>query len=356
MKAVVLVGGMGTRLRPLTLTTPKQMLLVAEVTMIERVLSHLAAHGVKEATLSMGYRPDPFLTAFPSDRCAGVALRYAVEPTPLDTGGAIRFAALHGEIDETFLVVNGDVLTDLDVSDLVAFHRGSGAEATIHVTPVADPRAFGVVPLDEAGRVEAFIEKPDVPPTNLINAGTYVIEPEVVQRIPADRRVSVERETFPSMVEQGSLFALASDAYWVDAGTPATYLRAQLDLLSGLRVGPPAPHATEGEPGVWTIGGPVVDGEVVPASLIGDAAFVAKESYVEGSVVSAGARVEGARVVASVLLPGAVARAGSVVEGSIVGAGAVVGEGAEVTELSVVGEGVELDGHARLVGARVPGS
>ena len=356
MKAVVLVGGMGTRLRPLTLTTPKQMLLVTEVTMIERVLSHLADHGVKEATLSMGYRPDPFLAAFPSDRCAGVALRYAVEPTPLDTGGAIRFAALHGEVDETFLVVNGDVLTDLDVSELVAFHRERGAGATIHVTPVADPRAFGVVPLDEVGRVEAFIEKPEVPTTNLINAGTYVMEPEVVQRIAGDRRVSVERETFPAMVATGSLFALASDAYWVDAGTPATYLRAQLDLLSGLRTGPPAPGASEGEPGVWTIGRPVVNGEVVPHSLIGDAAFVAKESQVAGSVVSAGARVEGARVVDSVLLPGAVARAGAVVEGSIVGAGAVVGKGAEVTGLSVVGEGVELDGDARLVGARVPGS
>jgi len=158
------------------------------------------------------------------------------------------------------------------------------------------------------------------------------------------------------MVEEGSLFAKASDAYWIDAGTPSTYLRAQLDLLSGCRSGVPAPDATEGEPGVWTIGGPVVSGSVVPRSLIGDAAFVGKESHVEGSVVSAGARVEGARVVGSVLLPGAVARAGALVEGSIVGAGAVVGEGAEVTQLSVVGEGVELAGDARLVGARVPGS
>jgi mannose-1-phosphate guanylyltransferase len=356
VKAVILVGGMGTRLRPLTLTTPKQMLLVTEVTMIERVLRHLSEHGVDEATLSMGYRPDPFLTAFPSHRCAGVALRYAVEPTPLDTAGAIRFAALHGEVDDTFLVVNGDVLTDLDVSDLVAFHRERKAKATIHVTPVADPRAFGVVPLDEAGRVQAFIEKPANPPTNLINAGTYVVEPDVVHRIAGHRRVSIERETFPAMVEEGSLFALASDAYWVDAGTPATYLRAQLDLLSGRRNGLPAPGATESEPGVWTIGGPVVSGQVVPRSLIGDAAFVGKESHVEGSVVSAGARVEGARVVDSVLLQGAVARAGSVVEGSIVGAGAVVGAGAEVTGLSVVGEGVELDGSARLVAARVPSS
>lgn len=347
---------MGTRLRPLTLTTPKQMLLVTEVTMIERVLGHLAAHGVTEATLSMGYRPDPFLTAFPGHRCAGVTLRYAVEPTPLDTGGAIRFAALHAELDETFIVVNGDVLTDLDVGDLVAFHRDRGAKATIHLTSVADPRSFGVVPLDDVGRVKEFIEKPDVPPTNLVNAGTYVVEPEVVERIAGDRPVSVERETFPALVAEGSLFALATDAYWVDAGTPATYLRAQLDLLSDRRPGPPAPDAKEEAPGFWTVGGPVVSGDVKPPSLVGDAAFVGKESYVEGSVVSAGARVEGARVVGSVLLPGAVARAGAVVEGSIVGASAVVGEGAQITGLSVLGEGVELEADARLVAARVPSS
>lgn len=356
MKAVVLVGGMGTRLRPLTLTIPKQMLMVAEVTMIERVLDHLAVHGVEQATLSMGYRPDPFLSAFPSNSCAGVALRYAVEPTPLDTGGAIRFAALHGGIDDTFVVVNGDVLTDLDVSALVSFHRARGAEATIHVTPVEDPRSFGVVPLDQRGRVEAFIEKPESPPTNLINAGTYVVEPEVVERIDGDRRVSVERETFPAMVQDGSLFGMPSDAYWVDAGTPATYLRAQLDLVSGHRGGPPAPHASEDEPGVWTIGGPVVDGAVMPPSLIGDAVFVAKESHVEGSVVSAGARVEGAKVVGSVLLPGAVARAGAMIEDSIVGPGAVVREGAQVTGLSVIGEGVEVQGDARLFAVRVPDS
>nr|MDQ3757128.1 nucleotidyltransferase family protein [Actinomycetota bacterium] len=122
MRAVVLVGGEGTRLRPLTFTTPKQMLRVAEVTMIERVLAHLAAHGVNDVVLSMGYRPDVFLTAFPDDRCAGVSLAYAVEPEPRDTAGAIRFAATHAGIDETFLVVNGDVLTDLDLTALVGFH------------------------------------------------------------------------------------------------------------------------------------------------------------------------------------------------------------------------------------------
>ena len=356
MRAVVLVGGEGTRLRPLTFTTPKQMLPVVEVSMIERVLIHLAAHGVSEAILSMGYRPDPFLAAFPGDRCAGVIMRYAVEPTPLDTGGAVRFAALHGRVDDTFLVVNGDVLTDLDVTALVDFHRQAGAEGTIHVTPVADPRSFGVVPLGPGGRVEAFMEKPEAPPTNLINAGTYVLEPRALRRVPDGRRVSIERETFPAMVEDECLFGLASDAYWVDAGTPANYLRAQLDLLAGRRGGPPAPGARQHEPGVWTSGRPVVEGQVRAPALVADAAFVARGSLVEGSVVGAGARVEDATIEGSVLLPGAVVHPGAVVEGSIVGAGAVIDVGAVVTGLSVVGDGLKVEANAHLDGSRVPSS
>jgi mannose-1-phosphate guanylyltransferase len=207
VRAVVLVGGEGTRLRPLTLTTPKQMLPIVEEPMIERVVGHLADHGVDDAVFSLGYRPDAFIDAYPDGTIAGVRLTYAVEPTPLDTAGAIRFAASFAGIDETFVVVNGDVLTDADVSGLVDFHRRRGAEATISLTPVEDPSAFGVVPTDDQGRVEAFIEKPprDEAPTNLINAGTYVFEPTVLDRIPAERRVSIERETFPAMVGDGTL-------------------------------------------------------------------------------------------------------------------------------------------------------
>ncbi|HEX5267069.1 MAG TPA: nucleotidyltransferase family protein, partial [Acidimicrobiales bacterium] len=179
MRAVVLVGGEGTRLRPLTYTVPKQLLPVAGVTMLERVLGRLAAHGVDDVVLSMGYRPDAFRDQFPDGRAAGVALTYAVEPEPRDTAGAIRFAADEAGIDGTFVVVNGDVLTELDVGALVAFHRERGGLATIALTPVDDPSAFGVVPTDDSGRVTAFIEKPPrgLAPTNLINAGTYVLEP-----------------------------------------------------------------------------------------------------------------------------------------------------------------------------------
>ena len=163
MKAVVLLGGEGTRLRPLTYTTPKQLLPVVEVPMLERVLAHLQAHGVDEVVLSLGYRPDAFFAAYPDHEAVGVRLDYAVEPEPLDTAGAIAFAAGHAGIDETFIVVNGDVLTDVDTSALVAFHRAHGATATIHLKAVDDPTRFGVVPTDADGRVIEFVEKP--PPT-----------------------------------------------------------------------------------------------------------------------------------------------------------------------------------------------
>lgn len=353
----MLVGGEGTRLRPLTNTTPKQLLPVVEQTMIERVLCQLAAHGVEEALLSLGYRPDAFFSAFPEDRASGVQLGYAVEPAPLDTAGAIAFAAAHGGIDETFLVVNGDVLTDLDVSALIRFHRQRGAEASISLTPVDDPSAFGVVPTDADGQVVAFIEKPQPgrAPTNLINAGTYVLEPSVLDLIDRERRVSIEREIFPAMVETGRLFALASDAYWVDAGTPAKYLQAHRDLLSGARPGPPSPGAREVSPGAWVLGAPLIDGEVRADSLIGDGACVAHGAVVRDSVVGAGARVDGgASVVGSVLLPGASVAAGATVDMSVVGGEAVVGEHAVVRELSVVGAGAVIEPGARVEGDRVP--
>ncbi|HEX2064393.1 MAG TPA: NDP-sugar synthase [Acidimicrobiales bacterium] len=350
MRAVVLVGGVGTRLQPLTLATPKQMLPVGEMTMIERVVAHLARHGVDAAVLSMGYRPDAFLTAFPDDRCAGVSLSYAIEDSPLDTGGAIGFAAREADVDDTFLVVNGDVLTDLDIGALVAFHRRRRAEATISLTPVQDPSSFGVVVTDGDGKVDSFVEKPPpgTAPTNLINAGTYVLEPSVLERIPGTEALSIERKVFPDLAERGTLYAMASDDYWIDAGTPATYLRANLDLLAGLRRMPPNPHARQVRPGVWTIRHPVVGSGVAERALIGDAAYVRAGSRVRDSVVGAGARVESATVTGSVVLPGAVVHPGALVERSIVGAAAVIGNRARVTGLSVIGDGAKVEPDARL--------
>jgi mannose-1-phosphate guanylyltransferase len=310
VRAVVLVGGEGTRLRPLTLTTPKQLLPVAGTPMIERVLGHLRAHGVDDVVLSLGYRPDAFISRYPDGECAGVALHYAVEPEPLDTAGAVGFAAAEGGIDDTFLVVNGDVITEFDIGALVALHRERKARGTIALTPVDDPSRFGVVPTDDRGRVQAFIEKPPkgTEPTNLINAGIYVLEYDVLAAIPSGRRVSIERETFPALVEDGSLYAMAGDAPWIDIGTPAAYVDANLAF---------AGH---------------------PEAVIG------KDVRIDA----------GACVVGSVILDGAVIARGATVRRSVVGRRAVIGEGAVIEDLTVIGDGAVVPPGAVLRNARLP--
>jgi mannose-1-phosphate guanylyltransferase len=357
VRAVVLAGGEGTRLRPLTFDTPKPLLPVAGRSMIERVLDHLAAHGVSDAVLSLGYRPDAFYEAFPDGIAGGVRLSYAVEPSPLDTAGAVRFAALTAGIDEPFVVVNVDVLTDLDVSALIGFHRERRAHATVALTPVEEPSSYGVVVADGHGAVSAFVEKPPpgTAPTNLINAGTYVLEPSVLERIATGRRVSIERETFPGLAAEGKLFARASDAYWVDTGTPADLLRAGRDLLDGRRPGHPLPGSRLLAPGVYAIGEPACHGRLEPPSLVGDRAVVDRGALVSASVVSEGAVVEeAARVVGSLVLPGARVRHGAQVHHSIIGWGSTVGEEAVIEGASVIGRGVEIEPRARLGGARLP--
>jgi mannose-1-phosphate guanylyltransferase len=330
MRAVVLVGGFGTRLRPLTSSTPKQMLPINGEPMIERVLHSLAAHGVTEAVLSLGYRPDAFMDAYPDGTCGGVELHYAVEPEPLDTAGAVRFAAISAGIDDTFIVVNGDVLTDLDVAALWSFHRGHGAEGTIALTPVDDPSRYGVVPIDADGRVIEFVEKPDpgTAPTNWINAGTYVLEPTVLDRIDADRRVSIERETFPAMVESGSLYALHSDAYWLDAGTPETYLRAQLDLIDGTRGAEPAVHHSAEIDSSARVEHSVIMGDVV----IGNGAVVRDSVVLAGATIGPGVRIDT----------------------SIIGSGTRVGPDSTIDGLTVIAGDRVIPPRTELHGARIP--
>ena len=323
MKAVILVGGEGTRLRPLTYHTPKQMLPIVGTPMLERVLENLVQHGVTDAVLSMGYLPDHFKAAYPSNVIAGVRVTYAVEPQPLDTGGAIRFAAQHAGVDDTFLVVNGDVITDLDVSSLVAFHRKKKARATLALHPVDDPSRFGVVATDDEGRVTAFVEKPkrEDAPSNEISAGTYVFEPSVLDYIEADRRVSVERVTFPALVSEGLLFALADTSYWLDTGTPEAFLRANLDVLTGVRSVPLRPPLHEGS---W----------IHDESQIHPSSVVVQSVIDKRCVVGPGARVENA-----VLLPGAVVGDNAVVESSILGPDAVVEADARLGPTCVVAGG-----------------
>jgi mannose-1-phosphate guanylyltransferase len=331
LRAVVLVGGLGTRLRPLTHHRPKQMLPIVHRPMIEHVVGHLVDHGVDDVVLSLGYQPDGFRDAYPRGRCAGATLHYAIEPQPLDTAGAIGFAASDAGIDERFLVVNGDVLTDLDVTAFVAFHEARGAEASISLHRVDDPSRYGVVLTDTRGRVSAFVEKPPrgEAASDLINAGTYVLEPSVLDRIPQGRRVSVERETFPAMASDGSLYARADGCYWIDTGTPCEYIQAQLDLVDGVR-------------------GTPVEGIHPDARVAADAAV--KRSVVgAGAVVSDGARVENA-----VLLPGVRVCPAAVIDGSVVGEGAVVAEAAQVLRGSVVGDGEVVGRGSHLDCERLP--
>jgi mannose-1-phosphate guanylyltransferase len=300
--------------------------------MIERVVAALGSYGVTEAVLSLGYRPDAFIDAYPDGVCAGVVLHYAVEPDPLDTAGAVRFAALSAGIDDTFIVVNGDVLTDLNVAELWDFHKSHGAEGTIALTPVEDPSRYGVVPIDDNGRVIEFVEKPAPgnAPTNWINAGTYVLEPSVLDRIASDRKVSIERETFPAMVADESLFALHSDAYWIDAGTPDTYLRAQLDLIDGIRANEIA---------------------VLPSDEIDSSALV--ENSVLGADVVIG---NGTIVRNSILMDGVTIGPGVRIHDSIIASGARVGPDSHISDLTVVGAGVEVPAQSELTGARLPES
>ena len=313
MRAIILVGGFGTRLRPLTNDKPKQMLTVGNKPMLENVIQELSQHGITEVILSMGFKPDIFIDKYPEEVCAGLPLKYVVEPTPLDTAGAIRFAVAESGIKDTFLVCNGDVITETDLSELIDFHKAITAEATISLTPTTNPSQYGIVPTDKSGKVTGFIEKPSGPDfeTNLINAGYYVMEPSVVNRIANDRPVSVETEIFPNMVEDERLFAVPSDRDWIDAGTPETFLKANLDLINGQRM-------------------KNINGVHPEASISPDA--VIKSSIVgRGVVIGEGAHIEN-----SVLMEGVEVEKNVMVEGSIVGERVKVEENCQILELTII--------------------
>lgn len=313
MKALLLAGGFGTRLRPLTYTRPKPLLPVANRPHVLHVFDLLQRHGVDDVVLLTSYLASTFDFLVEVARERGMRLDVTQEVEPLGTAGALKNAeAFTG--DEAFLAFNGDVLTDVDLTEVVAFHRARGAEATICLTPVEDPSIYGVVAAEPDGRVRQFIEKPPpgTAPTNLINAGVYVLEPSVLARIPPDEPCSIERATFPEMVEEGArLFATPSERYWIDIGTPQKYLQVNLDALAGR-------FDAAGVPG---------DGSAVAAS----GSRVAPGARVSCSCLGEGVRVEaGAAVSESVLLPGVTVGEGAEVRRSVLGEGVVVAPGAVV--------------------------
>jgi NDP-sugar pyrophosphorylase family protein len=317
MKAIVLVGGEGTRLRPLTETIPKPLLPFMNRPFLDQVLDHLGGHGVDEAILSSSYLESQF-RGYLEGRSGGPRVTWMTEPEPLGTCGAIVGARRH--LDGTFLVLNGDVLTDLDLTALVRFHGERSAVATISLTHVEDARPFGLVEREAGGRVLAFREKPPDPIPGDINAGTYVLEPQALDGVPENVMVSIERETFPSLIARGEpVYSLLSDDYWRDLGTPEAYLQAHLDGLAG-RIGGPYPAPLVG-PGAEVHPTAAVGPDVV----LGERVRVGPEARVARSVVQDGCSIGNrASVTGSILGPSTEVEAGATVTGSVLAEGARV--------------------------------
>lgn len=319
MQAIVLVGGEGTRLRPLTNDVPKPALTLVDRPFLAYMIEWLAAHGVTEAVLACGFLPDVLREALGEETHSGVRLTYVTEPDRRGTAGAIRFAAdaLGDRLDDRFLALNGDVLTDLDLTALISTHEERGGRATIALYPVEDSAAYGLVSVGEGGDVTAFVEKTGEPVPGEINAGAYFLERSVLDLIPPEREVSIEREVFPRLIGDG-LGALRLDGYWMDIGTPERYLQASWDILEGrvkTRVRPTAPGLFVGS------GAEVAEGASVgPRAVVSSGCRVAAGARVTGSVLLDDCEVApGAKVIDSILGGGVAVAAAAQLDGAIVG-------------------------------------
>ena len=346
--AVVLVGGQGTRLRPLTLSAPKPMLPTAGVPFLEHLLSRIRQIGIRHVVLGTSYKPDTFSTHFGDGSRFGLDIEYVVEGAPLGTGGAIR-NVLDKLRAPDVLVFNGDVVSGVHLTELLATHRTQQADVTLHLVKVADPRAFGCVPTDAQGRVQAFLEKSADPPTDQINAGCYVFRREVIADIPADRVVSVERETFPGLLARGALVAGHVDtSYWLDLGTPSAFVQGSADLVRGIAPTGALPGSV-GDFLLLDAAAVDVAATVKGGSTIGARAVVSAGAVVDGSVVFDDARIgPDAAVTRSVIGRGAVIGAGAVLTDAVIGDDAVVGAGCELLAGLRVWPGVHLpDGGVR---------
>lgn len=329
LEAVLLVGGYGTRLRPLTLGAPKHLLPTAGVPFLAHQLARAASCGVTHVVLATSYRAEMFRECFGDGSSFGLAIDYVYEEVPLDTGGAIRnaAAALHGGPDDPVVILNGDVLSGHDLIAQVEAHEKAGAAVTLHLVEVPDPARFGCVPTDAAWRVTGFLEKTPDPVTNRVNAGCYVFRRSVIEQIPAGRAVSAERETFPQIIASGELvLGFPDSAYWLDVGTPEAFVRGSCDLVLGKLASAALP-------------GPCGTALVLPGAVVEPGARVCGGTVVgQGCHVAAGARVEG-----SVLFDGVRIGAAAVVTASVVGNGAQIGPGA-VLDGVVIGERARIDG------------
>ncbi|POX39701.1 GDP-mannose pyrophosphorylase [Streptomyces sp. Ru73] len=329
-EAILLVGGKGTRLRPLTVHTPKPMVPAAGVPFLTHQLARARAAGVEHIVLATSYLAEVFEPYFGDGAEWGLHLEYVTEVEPLGTGGAIRNVAhrLHSGPDDPVLIFNGDILTGLDIEALVRTHQETSADVSLHLTRVEDPRAYGLVPTDDTGRVTAFLEKPQTPEeivTDQINAGAYVFNRSVIDSIPQGRPVSVERETFPGLLESGAhLQGMVDSTYWLDLGTPQAFVRGSADLVLGHAPSPAVP----GRRGEY---------------LVLEGADVAPDAKLSGgTVVGSGARIgAGARIAGSTVLADAVVEPGAQIHDSLIGAGARIGARTVLRD-AVIGDGATV--------------
>lgn len=336
VQAVILVGGKGTRLRPLTLSAPKPMLLTAGYPFLEHLLGRIKAAGITRVVLGTSFQASVFSDYFGDGAQWGMEIKYVVEESPLGTGGGIR-NVLPELTASTIIVFNGDVLGGTDIGAVVETHRESAADVTLHLVKVSNPRAFGCVPTDETGRVTAFLEKTQDPPTNQINAGCYVFNREIIETIPAGREVSVEREIFPELLNSGKhLQGYIDAAYWRDMGTPEDFVRGSSDLVRGI-----APsEALTGERSEALI----MDGAQVASSAV----LVGGTVIGRGVIVGPDARLDGA-----VIFDDAIIDAGAVIERTIVGFAARIGKRALVRD-GIIGDRANVGAGCELLrGARV---
>ncbi|MGN6188827.1 MAG: sugar phosphate nucleotidyltransferase [Conexibacter sp.] len=353
MQALILAGGEGTRLRPLTSTVPKPVVPLVDRPFIAFMLEWLRGHGVDDVVISCGFLASGVHNVLGDGSAYGMRLRYVEEPKPLGTGGAVKFA--ESLLDERFLMLNGDVLTDIDLTAQLAQHERTGARATLALVPVEDPSAYGLVRRNGDLSVSEFLEKPspDQIDTNLINAGAYVLHRDVLADVPTDQQVSIERELFPTLVDDG-LYGYEASGYWLDIGTPERYLQATYDILDGAVKTSVTERYDAARLAVAD--GAQLSGRVVGPALVGEGARVADGALVTGrSVLGRGVEVaEGAHVDGSVVLDGAVIGPHAQLTHCIVGPGARVGAHTRLGEGVVLGECVTLGADNQLAaGARL---
>jgi mannose-1-phosphate guanylyltransferase len=354
MQAVILVGGEGTRLRPLTSTVPKPVVPLVDRPFIAYMLEWLARHGVDDVVMSCGFLATAVRNVLGDGSQYGLRLRFIEEPEPRGTAGALKYA--EDLLDDRFLMLNGDVLTDIDLTAQIAQHEACDATATLALVAVDDPTAYGLVRLEDDHAVKEFVEKPsaDQIDTKLISAGAYVLERSVLGLIAPDRNVSIEREVWPQLVGDG-LYGFAADgAYWLDIGTPERYLQGTFDILEGNVA---TAVAQELGPGYLSVGERVeAEGRIVPPALVDRGCTIAAGAHV-GSLVVLGEGVtvaEGASIERSVVLNGAEVGRGCVLRDCIVAAGVRIGEGSTVSGGAVLGEGVTVGaGNVLTRGVRV---